>query len=388
MRKAVQFGAGSIGRGFIGELLSRSGYEVAFVEVDPRVVAAMNAARRYPVRVVGEKGDAETYVTNVRAVSAAEAEAVARELADAAVAGTAVGAGALPKIAPLVAAGLERRWASGNLDPLNFILCENLVDADSYFRGLVADRLDEEGKEKLGRLAGFARASVGRMVPVMTDEMREGDPLRVWVEAYDHLQVDARAMVGAPPRIVNVDLVAPFDLYVQRKLYIHNMGHAAVAYLGALKGYRFIWEAVGDPEIAAAAREAMRESAAAVAADQGVEEGPLLEHAEDLLSRFANRKLGDTIERVGRDLPRKLAPRDRLAGALSLCAAHGLPWAGIARALAAALLFEDSASSSVRDAVMAEGPRRALERFCGFDSAGAEAVAVVALFDELSKDRN
>ena len=138
-----------------------------------------------------------------------------------------------------------------------------------------------------------------------------------------------------------MESVAPFELYVERKLYIHNMGHAAVAYLGALRGYRYIWEAIGDPAVARVARAAMGESAARDRRGAGVATRPLLEHAEELLASFANRKLGDTIERVGRDLPRKLAPRDRLAGALALCAKRGLPRGAHRAALAAALLFDD-----------------------------------------------
>jgi len=383
MKKAVQFGAGSIGRGFIGQLFSRSGYEVVFVDVDARLVEALNVDRRYPLRVVGESGDSETFVERVRAVNGADGQAVARELADAEVAGTAVGAAALAKIAPVVAAGLELRWKSEILAPLDFILCENMVDADSRFRGLVADRLDAGGRERFNRLAGFVRASVGRMVPVMTDEMREGNPLRVWAEAYDRLQVDAAAFAGRVPNIVNMEPTSPFEPCLQRKLYIHNMGHAAVAYLGALRGYRYIWEAVGDPEVALAARGAMRQSAQAIALDRGVEAGPLLMHVDELLERFANRKLGDTIERVGRDLPRKLAPRDRLVGALRLCAKHGLPYGGIARALAAALRFDDASSGSVRERIEAEGPRAALRFFCGLEPSGPEAAAVLASYEEM-----
>jgi mannitol-1-phosphate 5-dehydrogenase len=383
MKKAVQFGAGSIGRGFIGQLFSRSGYEVAFIDVDSRVVEAMNVDRRYPVRVVGEAGDTETYVEKVRAVNGADVAAVARELSGAEVVGTAVGAGALPKIAAAFAAGLELRWKSEILAPLNVILCENLVDADASFRALVAERLKAADQARLSRLVGFVRASVGRMVPVMTEAMREGNPLRVWVEAYDRLQVDAEAFVGPPPAVVNMEAVAPFELYVQRKLYIHNMGHAAVAYLGALRGHRYVWEAVGDPAVADVARSAMRESAAAIAADQGVDPAPLLAHVDELLARFANRKLGDTIERVGRDLPRKLAPRDRLAGALALCAKRGLPRDDIAQALAAALLFEDGASASVRERVEAEGPLPVLASLCGLEPEGPDARAVVAHYERL-----
>jgi mannitol-1-phosphate 5-dehydrogenase len=385
MRKALQFGAGNIGRGFIGQLFSRSGYEVVFVDVDERAVAAMNAARRYPVRIVSDRGGSEEFVENVRAVDGRDRGAVARELVGADVVGTAVGASALASVAPALAEGLARRWAEGVTAPLEVILCENLVDADAAFRAMVASSLRPADRERLDRLVGFVRASVGRMVPVMTEEMREGNPLRVWVEEYDRLPVDAEAFVGPPPPIVNMEPVAPFDLYVQRKLYIHNLGHAAVAYLGALRGFGFIWEAVGDEGLRAAAREAMGESAAAIAAEHGAAPGPLLEHAEELLGRFANRALGDTIGRVGRDLPRKLAPRDRIMGAIALCAKRGLPRRGILEVLAAALLFDDPTSGKVRDLIEAEGPAAALERICGMKADDPDRAAVVGLYGTFAR---
>jgi mannitol-1-phosphate 5-dehydrogenase len=383
VKKAVQFGAGNIGRGFIGQLLSLSGYEVAFAEVDAKIVEAMNADRRYPVRVVSERGGSESYVDNIHAVNGLDVAAVAREVAGAEVIGTAVGANILPRIAPTLAAGLKLRWESGNEAPLNVILCENLVDADKAFRDMVAANLEAPDEERLMRTVGFVRASVGRMVPVMTDEMREGNILRIWVEEYDHLHVDAEGFVGPPPSVYNMEPVAPFELYVQRKLYIHNMGHAAAAYLGALRGYRFIWEAVGDPSIARVARAAMEESAGAIAVEHGVDVEPLLEHVDDLLGRFANRKLGDTIERVGRDLPRKLAPRDRLIGALELCAKKKLPRGHIAQAIAAALLFDDSASRVVQNMIASEGARAVLEKLCGLDRSDPDVSVILERYKSL-----
>ncbi len=363
MRKALVFGAGSIGRGFIGELFHRSGYELVFVEVDKRLVAALNAARRYPVRVVSDLGASEYFVGPARAVDGSDRAAVAREIIDADVAATAVGAAALPAAAANLAAGLERRWAAGISAPLDVILCENLADAGRAFRSMVAASLGRE--EDLAGRVGFVRASVGRMVPVMTDEMREGNALRVWVEPYDRLPVDAEAFAGPVPPIRNLEPVAPFELYMRRKLFIHNLGHAIAAYEGAFAGCRFVWEAVAGGQPLAAARAAMNESAAAIAAEHGVDPAPLLGHAEDLLKRFANKALGDTVERVGRDLQRKLAPGDRILGARALCAAHGLPRRAILEGLAAALRFDDPASTLVKDLVAAEGPRAALVRVCG-----------------------
>jgi mannitol-1-phosphate 5-dehydrogenase len=383
MRKALQFGAGSIGRGFIGQLFSRSGYEVVFIDVDERLVAAINAARRYAVRVVSDEGDSEETVDRVRAVDGRDAEAVAREFVGADVAATAVGAGALGAIAPELARGLTLRWAAGVTAPLAVILCENLAGADAIFREMVRSSLRPEDRARLDRLVGFVRASVGRMVPVMTEPARGESRLLVRVEAYDRLPVDAEAFVGPPPPVVNMEPVAPFDLYVERKLYIHNLGHAAAAYLGALEGFTYIWEAVADARVLAAARAAMGEAAAAIAAEHGADAGPLLEHAEELLRRFSNRALGDTIARVGRDLPRKLAPGDRILGAIALCAKHGLPRNGILEVLAAALRFEDPASAAVAELLASSGPRAVLERICGLAPGDPDLETALRRFAEL-----
>jgi mannitol-1-phosphate 5-dehydrogenase len=372
MKKAIQFGAGNIGRGFIGELFWRSGYEVVFIEVDPKIVAALNAERRYPVRVVKDSGDSEFYVENVRAVNGLDGGAVMLEIVDADILGTAVGVNVLPQIASYLAAGLLLRWRSGNEVPLNIILCENLVDCDAVLKELISGKLGENDRTRLCRLVGFVRASVGRMVPVMTDEMREGNPLRIWVEEYDHLPVDAEGFVGPPLTIFNMETVKPFELYIHRKLYIHNLGHAAAAYFGALKGYRFIWEAILDHEIESSVRSAMEQSARGIAAEHGVPLAPLLDYIDDLVRRFGNRKLGDTIERVGRDLPRKLAARDRLAGAVGLCSKNGLPRNRILDALAAALAFNDPASSTISDLIATAGPREVLISICGFGPSGTD----------------
>ncbi|GAB6276128.1 MAG: hypothetical protein SAMD01599839_06680 [Rectinema sp.] len=133
-----------------------------------------------------------------------------------------------------------------------------------------------------------------------------------------------------------------------------NIGRGFIGQLFSRSGY----------EVAPGIVTAMEESARAIATEHGVGLAPLLEYVEYLIGRFANRKLGDTIERVGRDLPRKLAPRDRLAGAVALCAKHGLPRNHILEALVAALFFDDRASSVVKDRIEAEGPRAVLESIC------------------------
>lgn len=317
--KAVMYGAGNIGRGFIGQLFSESGYEVIFIDVNPVIVEQMNRDHAYPVNIVSEAGNSEVLVENIRAIDGHDSAAVSAAISEADVMATAVGVNVLPTIARPIAEGLARRWSGGNSCPLNIIICENLIDANQYLKKLVAAELALENRALLDEYAGFVEASVGRMVPVMTPEMQSGNVLRVMVEPYCELPVDRNGFRGEIPFVCNMVPASPFSFYIQRKLYIHNMGHALIAYLGRIRGYEFIWQAVQDQDIECAGRAAMYAAAQSLAVKHGVELAGVKAYADDLLARFGNRQLGDTVQRVGRDILRKLSPDDRLIGALNLC---------------------------------------------------------------------
>lgn len=195
------------------------------------------------------------------------------------------------------------------------------------------------------------------MVPIMPREALEADPLQLFAEPYDSLILDGKGFAGAPPPLHGLKLVDDIAAYVDRKLFIHNMGHAASAYLGYREdpAITFVWQALELPGVASRVRAAMNESAAALSATYpaALSTRDLADHIDDLLSRFANRALGDTVHRVGRDLPRKLAREDRLIGACLLAAGRGLPFASIAEAVRASLLFkaaDESGSLAKADA--------------------------------------
>src|SRR5690349_4578030 len=102
----VQFGAGNIGRGFMGHLFTEAGYEVVFVDVVPEVVWALNGRRAYPLRLAGPDRFETLTIRPVRAVDGRDLEAVAREIAACDFVCTAVGVPALPHLAPGLAAGI------------------------------------------------------------------------------------------------------------------------------------------------------------------------------------------------------------------------------------------------------------------------------------------
>ncbi len=383
MKKAVMYGAGNIGRGFIGKVFSEAGYEVIFIDVVPAVVDQLNRDREYPVRLVSNDEIREVTVKNVRAVNGMDGKAVAEEICGADVMATAVGVNILPRIIANIAAGLDLRAAKSV--PLDIIICENLLDADQYLRELLQKAVKPETLDYLENKVGLVEASIGRMVPVMTDEMREGNILRVWVEPYEKLPVDREAFRAPIPPIANLVPFSPFGFYIRRKLFVHNMGHALCAYFGWLKGYTYIYEAAEDEEIAARARDAMLNVAAALHRDYGIPLSEIEDNVYDLIRRFGNRVLKDSIARVGRDPIRKLKSIDRLTGAALYCVEQGTSADNILPGIAAALCFnppEDEAAVEIQRNIAEHGVRSVIQTFCGiYDETLIERIA--AEYDKL-----
>ncbi len=334
--KAVMYGGGNIGRGFIGMLLSASGYEVQFVDVVDAVINTLNSEHTYPVRIISSEGHADIDVKNVSAVDGKDAVAVAEAIASADIMATAVGANILKFIIPNIANGIKLRMQR-NMPPLNIIICENLMDANKIIEKMLKEYLNAEEQAWMDENIGLVEASIGRMVPVQTDDMKDGNPMRVCVESYGYLPVDKAAFKGQIPSIKNMIPFEPFDFYLKRKLYVHNMGHATCAYLGDILGLEYIYQSIDRDEVYLIVRGAMEESARALSKKYGVELESILLHITDLLNRFTNAALKDTCKRVGGDPARKLSPQDRLIGSSTLALEVGIIPAYIAVGVAAGL---------------------------------------------------
>lgn len=326
MDTAVIFGAGSVGRGFIGQLFSESGLQVVFVDVVPEIIEGINRQNSYPHITVSNRGREQTIICNVRAVHSADEAKVIEAITDARIMATSVGANILPRIAGSLARGLEKRLATGR-PPINVLLCENLHGAASFMREQLSAHLAAATATAVLDNTGLLETSIGRMIPVPSEETRAIHPAAVCVEPYKFLPYDAKAVKGEMPAVAGLvgDLTVPFAFYSDRKLYIHNLGHCLCAYLGEMNGDVFIADAIHRPAIRYLVRAAMLESALALAAHYGQAAAGLVDHIDNLLARFGNRELQDTVERVGRDPARKMAAGDRFLGAFQLACETGGP---------------------------------------------------------------
>ena len=396
-KKLVQFGAGNIGRSFIGQLFSRAGYDVVFVDVDAAVIRALEERHAYTVEIRDERS--ETWrIENVRGIDAHDVEKVAAEVATADCLGTAVGKNALAAIARPLAKGLELRLRTAGLRPLDLIICENILDGAGVLRAELRRELPPDFP--LDEALGLVETSIGKMVPIMSAKDRERDPLLVYAEAYNTLILDKKAFRAPIPDVPGLDPKDNMKAYVERKSFIHNLGHATLAYMeGVLgRGYTYTWEAVRDVGLRATAKAAMWESGRALirAYPAEFDEKNQEEHIENLLNRFGNVYLGDTIYRVGRDVERKLARDDRLIGGMRFDLAHGVEPLVTARGAAAACFFRKTdeggrmypGDEEFRRSILPKGLDYIAARVCGLSPEDKTDRRVISLirphFDDFS----
>ena len=365
--KAVMFGAGNIGRGVIGQLFSESGYEVVFVDVVQELLDLFNRDHHYRLQTVSNEGSKDYSIGPVSGVDSRNQAAVAEAVAEASICATAVGANVLKFVAPNLAAGLALR-AKRNLPPINVIVCENLHGAPEYLRGLLEQSIPEEAKSYLAEKTGLVETVIGRMVPAPTPEMRAEDIGWIKVEPYKELPVKRSGFVGTIPDIVAMTPYDDFDVFGARKLYVHNCGHALMSYVAYQRGYEYAYEALEDNEIRAFMLAGLRESVDGICAKFKADRAWLYAHVDDLLKRFANRSLGDTVYRLGRDPIRKLAAEDRLVGAANLAVEGGGKPVHLAWGIAAALLFnpaDDPSAPALQAKIKEKGVEATLAEVSG-----------------------
>lgn len=339
--KIVVFGAGKIGRSFIGQLFSRSGYEVVFVDINKELIELLNKKNHYKVIIKDNDGNEVLNIDHVRGIDLDHADQVIDELASASVAALSVGQQGLSRTIPVIARALVlRKELSGNA-PIDFIIAENMRNSDQFLYDELKHYLP--GDYPFDDLVGLVETSIGKMVPIMSKKDMEEDPLQVFAEPYNTLIVAKSGFKNPVPEVQNLEAKANIKAWVDRKLFIHNLGHATAAYLGYSKypDAVYIYEVLDDPEILDATRQTMWQAADILMALYPGEFTPsgLEEHLNDLLNRFRNKALGDTVFRVGCDLYRKLSPEDRLVAPIKAAISLKKPYKLIYNALCAAIYF-------------------------------------------------
>lgn len=366
MKTAIQFGAGNIGRGFIGMLLAQAGYRVIFADVSEVIIDRLAADQKYTVHVMDTEVE-DVEITNITGIMS-NGEEIIDEIAKADVLTTAVGLRVLGFIAPTIAKGIQKRIADGTREPLNIIACENAIRATSQLKEHVYGILSEEEKAYCEQYVGFADCSVDRIVPPVRSE----NPVDVVVEKYCEWNVEKASLKGEIPEIPGMNLADNLMAYIQRKLFTLNTGHCITAYTGILAGHQTIDQAIADPKIFELVKAAMTQSGDGLIQRFGFDKDAHYKYIDKIINRFKNPYLKDDVTRVGREPLRKLSADDRLVSPLTTALSYGLPVDKLVLGIGAALRYhnpEDAQSAELQEKIAAKGVAAAFSEISGVTDA-------------------
>lgn len=391
MKKAVQFGAGNIGRGFLGQLFYQSGYKVVFIDVNKELVAGLNRRGSYPLRIVGNADYREITVKDLCAIHVDDIEKIAEEITEAEIMATAVGKGALKMIAPLIAQGLERRIKLKIEKPLNIIICENIFHGAVTLKEYILESLQGRHKDYIEKRLGLVESVVSRMVPGGPGAGENQDPLLVMAEEYALLPVAKNGFAGDVPEVIGMQFCDNLVGRQEQKMFTHNTGHSMCAYLGHLKGYIYIHEAIRDRRIKELVRAALAESGQALVKKHRIDAREHQDYTENLLQRFDNAALNDTVFRGAKDPVRKLGPEDRLIGAAKLALQFGIKPDCLALGIAAAVHYDnplDAGAVRLSQLKSAGGVNKVFGDICGLDPNEELALLIKEKFSGVEQIRN
>ncbi|KAH8424548.1 mannitol-1-phosphate 5-dehydrogenase [Aspergillus melleus] len=335
-KKAVQFGGGNIGRGFVAEFLHTAGYEVVFVDVVDSVINALNESDSYNVTEISEEGEVTKTITNYRAINSKTNESdVVQEIATADVVTCAVGPNILKFIAPVIAKGIDARTES---KPLAVIACENAIGATDTLHGFIKEKTNPDRLSSLYERAQFANSAIDRIVPNQPAD----SGLNVRIEKFYEWVVEKTPFgETGHPDIQAIHWVDNLEPYIERKLFTVNTGHATTAYYGYARGKKTIAEALSDEEIRDIVHKVLDETASLIVAKHGISEQEQKEYVNKIVSRISNPYLEDQVERVGRAPVRKLSRKERFIGPASQLAERGMQYENLLDAAQMALRFQN-----------------------------------------------
>jgi mannitol-1-phosphate 5-dehydrogenase len=382
--QAVHFGAGNIGRGFIGALLYQSGYQTLFLDVNDTVIQALNEKREYEVTLVGTEQEIIP-VRNVSGINSGTHAAEAVEaISKADLVTAAVGPNVLPYIAELLAEGLKVRMRNSK-NPLNVIACENMINGSSILKKHVFEYLNEEEKQAAEELIGFPNAAVDRIVP----DQRPGNILGVAVEPYFEWVVEQTAIKGERPDVKGITYVDDLNPYIERKLFTVNTGHTVPAYLGHYKNYSTINEAMDDEEIERILQGALAETGEVIVRQHKFDQTEHEAYIKKIIGRFQNPYISDYVTRVARGPIRKLGRNDRLIRPASLyIQLTGKEPVNLATVIAAVLLYDneqDEEARRLQEQIAEKGYEETLQSVSGLDANDPLIAAVMKQLNAMKR---
>lgn len=340
-KKILLFGAGRMNRSLIAKLFYSAGYDICFIDSDKTRIDLLKEKNSYKIIVKGHT-DQITEIKEFKAFHTHETDAIENEIMGADLATISIGESNLKKASDLIANGLKKRVECKYHTPLDIIVTGSLKDTPRKIRTHLKSSLPPDFP--LSNYLGLVESSIGTMLPQMTREELEEDPLRIYAESFNTLILDKNGFLNPVPDIEGLVPKENIKAWADRKFFIQDLGHTALAYLAYIKNpkSRFTWQAMEDNEIHNAVSRAMQE-AAHILMHMHPEEhsrSGLTDHINDLLIRFANPALKNTLFSVGCNIGKQLGTTSPLVKIITYAAKNKLPCKNIMKVLISGIYFD------------------------------------------------
>ncbi|HEX6098817.1 MAG TPA: SIS domain-containing protein [Thermoanaerobaculia bacterium] len=329
MPEVMIFGMGAIGLAYLAPLFHALDKSMWFVEREEGRIAAMRAADyQYAIQQGG--ADEVRTIGRFSVILGSDSTLVTAHALSVDTIVTAVGVPNFESLIDPLAQIIHLRYQFWIEQPLNVIFSENFpVEEDplARLRHRLRDKLDDpELKVYFDEHIGLVPAIDEAVVPeVGLDVLSRKEPIVVEKESavlfIDRKRWHSPESDGKTRRRPDfgdrVAFTSSFLPLHMRKLWVHNMAHSLIGYLGHHRGYTLIYDAVRDEAIREIVMRAMRSIGCELYRRWSYRETPqvtLESYIEWRWKRYENEALRDTVARVCRDPERKLGPNDRLLG--------------------------------------------------------------------------
>jgi len=337
--KVLIYGAGAIGRGFLGPFFQKHDVSLSFVDIDTSIIDKMRKNRQYKAAVTTDTGYEMVDVFVKEAFVLGEEKDVE-----------------------------NYDIVFSCVGPNN---CYDLADRFKKAKTVISCENDASTALKLRELSGNPHIYFG-IPDVITSNtassaLKKMDALTTITE--NGTLVVEKGNYVLPREILQVD-TNELKMHWMCKLFIHNTPHAVVAYLGWLKGYFYIHEAMADGDIEEIVVGSIKEMTEGVIAAKYVPQEFACMYKEKELKRFRNKFLFDTIARVAREPLRKLRHDNRMILGLRIALFSGILPRYTAIGAKAALVYNEPKDKeavylqSLRSSV---GDFEVLRRFSGLE---------------------
>lgn len=360
MSNVLIVGAGRLGKGFIAETFDNAGWNISFLDKDPRVKEELEKEGSFRVKVHRVEEIQNRTITNFKAYTCDEEYSC-------------------------MDAFLETDVIILPLYPEDF-------EEAGHYLSKCFEKFYEVHPER--KLTLVCITNKNYLIPGIEEDFKEllSEETRAWFDTNVVIRdsIIRRSTDAESNYATDIDTVAVNSLLIQGPVYNDfqdvewmelcdklemlkdikvtavNGPHASFAFLGYLKGLKTIPEAENDPEIAEIVRKVAEEITAGV-----MEEYPVTEEELHNLVYFAPAVgvLPDSIYRVGYDPIRKVAKGDRLTGAAETNLKHGLGFEHIAIGLAAGFAYgepRDPKAVTLQNDVKELGIEKAVSKYIGF----------------------